>query len=90
MEISECDPATPLLSIRPKDQIAYSTAPCSAMFTTALLELSRKWKQSKRPSAEECTLKMQYLDVVVSIWAVRRNMKSRSVSEQRELGTEWK
>lgn len=70
------DPATPLLSICPKDQISYSTALCSAVFTTALLEIPRKWKQPKCPSAEEWTLKMQYLDVVEFYWAARRKMKS--------------
>ena len=47
------DPATPLLSIYPKDAQSYYKSICSTMFIAALFVIARTWKQPRCPSIEE-------------------------------------
>ena len=43
------------------------------MFTAALFTIAKTWKQSKRPSTEECTEKMWYIYTMEYYSAIKKN-----------------
>ena len=55
------DPATPLLSIYPKDAQSCHKDMCPTMFIAALFVITRTWKQPKCPLTKEWIRKMWYI-----------------------------
>lgn len=58
----------------PKDS-AYSTDPCSAMFTDALVTTTTKWKQPKCPVMEEWITKVWYVHTKANCSAGKNKTK---------------
>ena len=66
------DPATPLLGIYTKEtRIERDT--CTLMFITALLIISRTWKQPRCPSADEWIRKLWYICTMEYYSAIKKN-----------------
>jgi hypothetical protein len=56
------DPAIPLLGIYPKEcNTGYSRGTCTSMFITALVTITKLWKQPRCHSIDEWIKKMWYL-----------------------------
>ena len=55
-----CDRTIPQLGIHP-DKTKILKYTCTPMLITALLTISKTWKQSKCPSADEWIMKMWYI-----------------------------
>ena len=57
------------------------------MFTAALYTIARTWKQSKRPSTEECIKKMWYIYTMEYYSGVKRNKSVPFAETQMDLET---
>ena len=57
------------------------------MFTVALYTIARTWKQSKRPSTEECIKKMWYIYTMEYYSGVKRNKSVPFAETQMDLET---
>ena len=67
------DPAIPLLGIYPEDVPTGKKDICSTMFSTALLIISRSWKEPRCPSTEEWIPKMWYICTMKYSSAIKNN-----------------
>ena len=57
------------------------------MFTAALYTIARTWKQSKRPSTEDCIKKMWYIYTMEYYSGVKRNKSVPFAETQMDLET---
>jgi hypothetical protein len=67
------DPSIPLLGIYPEDVPTGKKDICSTMFSTALLIISRSWKEPRCPSTEEWIQKMWYIYTMEYYSAINKN-----------------
>ena len=65
------DPAIPLLGIHKEIRTGRDT--CTPMFITALFTISRTWKETRCPSADEWIRKLWYIYTMEYYSAVKKN-----------------
>ena len=68
------DLANPLLDVYPKElQTGTQTNTCACMFIEALFTIAKRWKQLKRPSADEWRDKLWYIHTMEYYSAIIKN-----------------
>ena len=68
------DLANPLLDVYPKElQTGTQTNTCARMFIEALFTIAKRWKQLKRPSADEWRDKLWYIHTMEYYSAIIKN-----------------
>jgi hypothetical protein len=69
-----CDPAVPLLGMYPKEcNTGYSRGTCTPMFITALVTITKLWKQPRCHSIDEGIKKMWHLYTMEFYSAIKKN-----------------